>query len=267
MNSPLHILVTVRTPELLPAALLVFQTLRRGFPSAPVYVWGNNLKPEYLPAVMQAVAVTGGTFNNLQATCHDAWIEQLVLGQAQPFWICDTDMVFFDPVELFCDAKDTDYLLWRFEPTWHEPWTNTVHIERLHTCLQWFNPGALRGAIMRWARQNVPDVFLDLKVPWIRQHFIPRKGEKTLFYDSTAGIWHALGGRKFTATQNAAFEHLHCGTYSEAVGKCTPLKELPAGHAAIIANPELARGIQEQQDEFYATRAIKPARKGKRGLR
>ena len=45
MKSPVHILVTVRKPELLPAALLVFKTLEVGFPTTPVYVWGNGLAP------------------------------------------------------------------------------------------------------------------------------------------------------------------------------------------------------------------------------
>jgi hypothetical protein len=256
MNNPIHILVTVRKTELLPAATLVFKTLRVGFPTSPIFVWGNGL-PMFLEDQVRAAArPTGATFNNLKPTCHDHWIEQLVLNQAQPFWICDTDMVFFDECEWFFDGRDSDLFAGRFEPTWHEPWTDSVHVERLHTCLQWFNPVALRAAMAGWLHSTVPQVFANAEMPLIRQHFVPVRGGKTLFYDSTAGLWHAGGGTKFTARQNGAFEHLHCGSYSDEVGKVDVLKGLPAMHEAIIQNPELARGIQKQQDEFYKRRQI-----------
>lgn len=260
MSSPVHILITVRKPELLAMALLVFRTLRVGFPTAPVYVWGNGLAPEAVFSVVQACTAVNAQFHNLAPTTHDAWIEQLVLNQAEPFWICDADIVFLAECEWICEAGDDEMMAGRFEPTWHEPWTDSIHVERLHTCLLWLNPPALRGAMMRHCRQTVPEVFSDAIVPFIRQHFVPVRGGKPLFYDSTAGLWHALGGKKFTDRQNAAFEHLHCGSYSDAVGQCEVLKDLPAVHAAILANPACAAGIQQQQNAFYAQRAIKPKR-------
>jgi len=262
MKSPVHILCTVRKPELLPAALLVFATLRTGFPTSPVMVWGNGLTPEHAKIVAGHAAFVGGSFQNLQPTCHDAWIEQLVLNQAAPFWISDTDMVFLDECEWFFDNEDRDTLFaGRLEPAWREPWSQTQTVERLHTCLQWFNPAALRGAMLRWQRQHVPEVFHTAQVPMIRQHFVPIRSNDhgPILYDTTAGLYQAGFGTPFTEKQNACFEHLHAATYADEVGKCAVLKDLPAVHQAIYANPQLARGIRQQQNEFYALRSLQSA--------
>jgi len=259
MKSPIHILATVRKPELLAAALLVFRTLRVGFPTAPVYVWGNGLKPDHAEILRNVTLSIGGVFNNLKPTCHDAWIEQLVLNQARPFWIADTDLVFLEECEWFFEDDDAALFAGRLEPAWREPWSQTTTVERLHTCLQWFNPQALRGAMMRWNRQRVPEVFHTAQVPFIRQHFIPGRDGVTL-YDTTAGLWQAGWGTPFTDKQNACFEHLHAATYADEVGKCETLKDLPAVHQAIYADPQLARGIQRQQNEFYASRQATPSK-------
>lgn len=255
MKSPVHILITVRKPELLPAALLVFKTIRTGFPTVPICVWGNALPLFLLDAVVQACAGVGATFRNLKPTAHDLWIEQLVLNESKPCWICDSDMVFFDECEWFFTDEDTDLFSGRFEPAWREPWTNSDHVERLHTCLAWFNPVALRAAMAGWLHRTVPGVFANAEMPLIRQTFIPVRGGRTVFYDTTAGLWHAGGGTRFTDRQNKCFAHLHCGSYSDEVAKCEELAGLPAVHAAIIANPELARGITQQQDAFYKSRS------------
>lgn len=254
MKPPVHILITVRKLELLPAALLVFQTLRTGFPAAPVHVWGNALPLFVIDQVMKACVAAGATFRNLLPVAHDQWIEQLVMKEARPFWICDGDMVFFDECEWFFTDADTDLFAGRFEPPWHEPWTDSDHVERLHTCLQWFNPVALRAAMAGWLHRTVPGVFAHAEMPLIRQTFIPVRAGRTVFYDSTAGLWHAGGGTRFTERQNQCFEHLHCGSYSDEVAKCEALKGLPQMHAAIIASPERARGIQTQQKAFYQAR-------------
>lgn len=250
MRCPVHILVTVRKPELLPAALLVFRTLRVGFPTAPVYVWGNALDPASALAVSHAAERCGARFNNLQPTVHDAWIEQLVLYQAQPYWICDTDMVFFEAVEWWLGPTDTELFAGRFEPAWYEPWGQSRHVERLHTCLQWHNPAALRAAMLRWCREKVPAVWHSGQTTFIRQNWLPSR-EGTILYDTTAGLWQAGWGTKFSAVANEAFEHLHAGTYADEVSKCPTFAGMPALHQRIYADPQAARGLQKLQAEFY----------------
>ena len=264
MRSPVHILVTLRQPALRPMAELVFRTLRTGFPTAPVCVWGNGLNHSDAERAGAVARAAGATFQNLYPTSHDAWVEGLIASQAAPFWICDTDMVFLAECEWFHDSGDGEVLLaGRYEPGWHEPFTKTFHVERLHTCLQWFNPQPLRGAMQRWCMDHVPAIFSNIQVPFIRQHFIPRLGDRPLFYDTTAGLFHCFGGSRFTDLQNQCFEHLHCGTYGDVVGAVPALQELPAVHAAVVADPGKARGLQQVQNEFYRRHARPPRKERK----
>jgi hypothetical protein len=251
MTAPVHILCTIRKPELIPGALLVFRTIRTGFPTAKIVVWGNGLVPAYTGLVDSACAAVGATLQMLKPTSHDAWIESLVINEAEPFWICDTDIVFFKEVERFFEDPKETLFAGRFEPSWKEPWTDTVKPERLHTCLQWFNPASLRGAILRWTRQRVPDLLATAEIPFIRQCIIPSRSGNTL-YDTTAGLWQSGWGTPFTDEENSAFEHLHAGTYVDEAGKCEALKGLTIMHKAVYADPQLAAGLSVRQNEFYA---------------
>ena len=250
MNPPVHILCTVRKPELLPAALLVFRTVRIGFPSSPVYVWGNALNEKACQQIIPAVSGIGGYFTNLKPTCHDGWIENLVLNSPGCFWICDTDVVFFGAMEGAFDGKPDVIFSGRLEPEWLEPWSKTRKVERLHTCLQWHNAAALRKAMLAWSGERVPEVFHTAQVPFIRQTFLPARKE-TILYDTTAGLWQAGVGTPFTDDQNGKFEHLHAATYADEVGKCAELQDLPELHKAVYLNPESAWGLQVRQNEFY----------------
>lgn len=282
MNAPVHILATVRKPELLPAALLVFQTLRVGFPSAPVTVWGNALPQHSVGAVHAAAHTHGCNFRDLSATSHDAWIEALVLEHEEPFWICDTDIVFHESVEgwvgvsgLWPDKSGrrpdaTPTMAGRFEPAYRDDYTGSDHVERLHTCLMFINPAKVRCAVRAWTGR--------FPMPWrataqqvlFRQTFVP--GGRALvpesahsadttrptFYDSLAGLYQAIGGTAFTAEQDAAFDHLHAATYVDELKHNEPAlaEDLANGHAAIYHNPGLARGIKQAQDRFYEERKI-----------
>lgn len=260
MISPVHILVTVKKPEQLTKALLVFETLRVGFPSAFVYVWGNGLAPDAARATAQAASLLGSAqFHNLAPVQHDEFVQQLVLNQAQPFWLVDPDVVFFGEMETACDSDDLDVLAGRLEPEHVNPYTQAVHASRLHPCVLWVNPGAIRGQLIRHARECLPSHLASASVPWIKQHWVPRRDCLPLFYDTMAGVWHALGGREFNERLNEQFEHLYAGTYAEELAVCPAFKDLPAQHAAIVADPQKAYGIHEQQKLFYQNHQVKGA--------
>jgi len=98
-TTTVHILATVRNVKLLHSALLVFKTLRQGFPNAGVHVYGNGLTQEPGQMVAEAARAVGASFNNIPKMTHGKWIETLVLDRTEPFWICDTDVVFFKEIE------------------------------------------------------------------------------------------------------------------------------------------------------------------------
>lgn len=252
MADLVHILVTVRKPELWPAALLVFKTLRVGFPEARVQVWGNGLDAHGAARLAHVAAARGAGMTNLPATVHDGWIEGLLQRASQPFWILDTDVVFWGPMRAPAGA----ILSGRLEPAFDEEWTGTRHVERLHTCAMYIDPARVRAEIR--ARQCV------IGAPWrgtaewpmIRQTFVPVRGEPTRFYDTTAGLWQAGIGTPLELAVDQTFEHLHCGTYVDVIGKETPgLAGLAARHQEIYADPAAAMGLREQQEEYYRQRA------------
>jgi hypothetical protein len=296
MNAPIYILATCRNPDLLPATLLVFRTLRTGFPHAPVKVFGNGLSPEHSALVQQAAAEANADYVWVRKTAHDVWLEHLVQDQAGPFWICDTDMVFFQPVPA---PPPGAWLSGRFEPGFAEEWTQSWHAERLHTCLLYLDPQQLRAKMRAWMTEHVPAIFGHAETHFIRQHFVPlvglpRCGDRTsqrdvpttgntqdrtsqrdvptngneaertsqrdvpttLFMDTAAGLYHAFGGTPFDTATDECFEHLHCGTYSDLVAGCASLKDLPAVHAAIIKDGNAARELLVAQQRYYASRSI-----------
>jgi len=252
MTRPqVHILATVRKPELLYAALLVFKTLRVGFPSAVVTVWGNHLRPEYDKEVRSEAARTGCLYQRLaEYVPHDRWIETLVERNNTPFWICDTDIVFFSDVEVF-NVKGN--FSGQLEPSFHEEWTKTLHISRLHTALMVFDPLKVRLAIRQWMCKVPPIWMCSADFPLIRQTFVPAL-DFTVFYDSCAALYHAIGGTPFDDVILDRYEHLHCGTYSDLVEPHLSVKGMGDIHKAIYQQPALAKGIRAEQDKYYKLR-------------
>ena len=85
-SEKVHILATVRKPELLEAATLVFSSLRTGFPCAQLVVWANGLvDPAAEKAIHQCAVAVGGEYRPLAPTVHDVWVESLVQYSLEPF--------------------------------------------------------------------------------------------------------------------------------------------------------------------------------------
>lgn len=252
MKQSVNILVTVHSPEMLDAALLVFKTIRTGFPTANVNVWGNNLSVENVHKVIDTGNINW--FTNLQTTSHDAWVEKLILELNESFWICDTDVVLFDKVEDW--FSNGVILAGRFNPAYREPWTNAKYIERLHTCLMYINPIKVRNEMANWSKYFIPANFHSAQVPFIRQNFIAF-GLDIYLYDTMAGVCQLGIGTKFTPEQDSAFEHLHAGTYADKVSKdCEELKYLREAHKLIYKDFKLAKGLKQIQDKFYLKHKI-----------
>lgn len=248
-----HILVTVLNPERIDIATLVFKTLRVGFPTSKVFVTVNGFN--VLREVNDAATPLGAVSYISTMQSHGQWIEGLIAYERDPFWIVDTDTVFFGKVEHWLDHwPDNGSALFagRYEPDFIDPWTKAVHVARLHPSMMWINPVPLRAAIRGWPGK--PEFFDSVQKNLIQWHWVPRNFSLH-FYDTMAGLWQAgLGGVPFTTDeQHAAFEHLFCGSYAHL----TPLSgELEGVHKAIIANPQSAKGLWAKQQEWYCQNKV-----------
>lgn len=248
-----HVLATCLNLSLLDNTIMVFRTLRTGFPTAKVWVWGNKLGVVESASVEAACKDVGAAYTPLHTRiAHDVWIEGLLDAAKEGFWVCDTDMVFWGAVEGFAAGR----MAGRLEPAFVEPWSKTHKAERLHTCLLWLDAPAIRAAVKEWLLQWHPVGFPFFpEVQLVRQTFVPQgSGKPPLFYDTCAGLWQAIGGTAFTEAQNAAFGHLHCGTYADRIERALP--GIGEVHRAVWPNLEAARGLRTQQQQFYADNAI-----------
>ncbi len=265
MKTTVNILATCRSPELLPATLLVFETLRTGFPTAGVTVFGNGLGPDAEKAVYNAVKRVGGAFIPLpQPIAHGQWIEQLLDWNSRPVWICDTDVVFFDEVENFYEPYCDTLFAGRFEPSFNCEWTRATHVARLHPSLMFLNAPRLRVHTRAWPHQA--PFFNTVERNLFHWQWVPVRErvlegsradlERLLFYDTCAGLFHALGGEAFDEKQNAAFEHLYSSTYLDLIKG-----HMPPGfaemHERVYRDPSQALGLYKMQSEYYRQRMPK----------
>lgn len=264
------ILATCRSEDLLPATTLVFQTLRTGFPTAHVGVFVNHLPnvacEKVLLAAMEKARVDdigiepGETWEQREPTTqHHIWIRDLITRETEPFWLLDTDLAFWSKVEDFDFGMAA--MAGRLVPQFHCAFANAVTMARLHTCALFVNPVRLKASIEAYGKQ-FPSCYCtprpsleDLVYP----RYVPlRVGSKkqSFFYDTCAGLHHTCGGLPFTDAQNAAFDHLNFGTLSDQVAPSYPDQKFREGHFAIFESIELLRGAWQDQQRFYAERAV-----------
>lgn len=209
------ILATCLKRERINGTLLVFPSLRVGFPTAEIHVYGNSLDTYAATLVAHAARLCGATFSNILPMPHGAWIEDLLRKESDPFWICDTDVTFSAAVEHWFEPESSSLFAGRYEPDFFEKWTQSCHVSRLHPSLMWFNPRPLRAAIRAWPGKH--PFFGSVERVLIRWTFVPAP-HTLYFYDTCAGLHHALGGTPFTAEQNACFHHTFAGTYAHLLG-------------------------------------------------
>lgn len=241
-----HILATLLVPDRIKNTLLVFRSIRTGFPTAQLMVYGNGIKDVECRNLIQAVAKDAGAqYVNIPMHSHGQWIENILANEREPFWICDTDVVLFEPVQDWFSGS-SELFAGRYEPEFWEEWTRTIHVSRLHPSLMWLNPQPLRAAIRAWPGKH--EFFSSVQINMIQWHLVPNR-ENLMFYDTCAGLHHALGGLPFSEEQNEAYGHLFCGTYVDMISEQHP--NLASRHDAVWENPEMARLLWDEQKKWY----------------
>lgn len=245
-----HIIVTCLSKAMLPSSVLVFKTLRKGFPNAEINLYSNNLSKDLENQLAEVAFAAECPLQIItELISHDHWVETLIHKQNEPFWICDTDCVFYDSVEDFsCPLFGG-----RLQPEFYDEWTQSTHVARLHPSVMFINPVELRCAIREWRAKHIPRFFPNAISNLIRQQFTMRDG-KAVFWDTCAGLHHAFTGTAFDESTNAKFEHLFGGAVADAMSaECETYKELVDVHRVVCQNPDMAKGLHERQKQFYAT--------------
>lgn len=253
-----EILCTCRKPELLPMTLLVFDTLRIGFPTARVIVHGNAL-PDYAEkAVREACEKNVCEFSNGSPTIHNEWLAGLCEGATESFIVSDTDCIYYESVEG-----------WKFDtalagariPEWDDEFSGAITRSRLHTSLLFIDPVKLRAAVKEYESKYADTVFTP-KVNLFYPLCLPLNG-KRYFHDTASLLYHAIGGTAFTDIQMDALFHFNFGTIPDVVlPRLSNGEEMANAREAVLKNPELGRGMWRAQREYYEQRNPAPKYRG-----
>ena len=239
------LLLTCRHSKLVEMTSLVFRTIRVGFPKAKIVAELNgNHHPLIEEHLARATKSADCEMVAIERTRHDAWVHKQVWSSDEPTVICDTDMVFYERMDTF--EFEEPWAGMRI-PTYFEPFTKTISVERLHTCLLFIRPDEVRDKLLRHDARFMKREFFPRAMDYIGQRLVPI-GSDVLFYDTGATLYHAVGGSWFNAQQKDKFTHLNAGTWSDILN----MPALTETHRLAIENPESVRGMWREHERFYA---------------
>jgi hypothetical protein len=252
MAANVHILATCRKPELEPFTELVFKTLRVGFPTLPVTAHINFDATVLCPSLAKLCKSVGAKTVRVD-TIHHQWIEKLILSESEPFWIVDTDVVFYESFEEFTTRK----ALAGFRvPEWKDEFAGAVTRSRLHPSLLYIDPNLFKDQISGFSKcLPASSPFTPFHNP-IYPVAIPLNGVM-YFHDTMSLAYHAIGGEAFNDLAKNKYFHFNFGTLSDVVlprlseGEC-----LMKARDAVLANPELGRGAWREQEEYYSRHPV-----------
>lgn len=265
-----HILATLRKPELLPATLLVFKSIRVGFPSSEIIVQVNpQCDVEGHPGwtipyseilisklVEQELEKSGGPWNRVShgPTTHHEWLLNLIETEKEPFWICDTDVHFFESMEQF--DFNGHPLAGRYVPQFYCDFAGAITRQRIHTFLMRISPSTVKSFVEEYVGQ-----FTDLYCtprPTLKDLVFPRYTpvrfgctRKAYFSDTTSLLYQVVGGHSFTDKENEAVGHLGSGTLVDEVSVRYPRGNMMEWHASVLDQPHLLKGQWERDKAFY----------------
>ncbi len=250
MPIKVHILATCRDSKLAHMTKLVFKTLRVGFPTAAVTVHLNGKCEDNCDSI---ITLLDGCSVQRVDTVHHEWIESLLKTEMEPFFICDTDVIFYANVEG-----------WKFDgpiagvkiPEWQDEFSGAITRTRLHTSLMYMAPAKIKTATDRFQNQLADTIFTPL-ANLIFPTITPLNG-RAFFHDTCSLLYHATGGQAFTNEQKDAFFHFNFGTISDLVlPRLVGSVAMEDARNQIVDNPDMGRGAWRLQEEYYACRPVK----------
>jgi len=261
MAIPVHILVTCRKEELLKAATMVFETLRVGFPTAPVKVLINCAPNKAsLDAIVEATVKaqvqdceisSAGDEVIHPVTIHHEWIQGLLERETEPFFILDTDVCFWDNFEQWDFSKS--FMAGKWIPAFEDDFTKCVTQTRLHPSLLYLNPQRIKEEVAKYF-VPFPDTPFNPRPNLIFPAWFPVVNSKPVFFDTMSLLYQAIGGSMFNTQQIQCYDHLNFATISDIVAPHYPNERFREQHFAIFENPALLRGAWREQDQFYRVR-------------
>lgn len=238
---------------------LVFESIRKGFPTAKVVVLDNNSEPALRERLAKLAAGVGATFIPMPREFqHWEILNQLALYErldTNAVCFIDPDVIFWESVEdwTFGESLCAGRLL----PAFQDEYTGTATMPRLHTSFLWLpDVAALRQRIAE--RRGGHFEFEPF-----RPFMGPMLGE-WVRWDCAATLYGALKNRchAFTEKQLDAYDHLFCGTHASIVKAAINNPRYAEIHAEAASGGRDLRGIWREQEAHFQSRPLKPGLRG-----
>lgn len=258
MRTTVRILATCRKPELLPAATLVFKTLRVGFPNADVRVDINACDQTTSSSIRDAAKAVGATavdWSSGMAAGHDKghayWIQQKITEHKGGLVLLDSDIVFWKNCEWFdFDADLAGYGC----PKFYSEFPAAITLPRLHTSFMWFRDAEQASAKIRRCTERYEHQFTP-HCPF--KPFVYEHEGQTYFQDTATGISRILGCAPFAPKHLECYDHLNCATVIDAIApKMKGGEAMREFHKAVYGNPEILKGSWGRWANYYRERLV-----------
>jgi hypothetical protein len=253
MIPTVHILVT-ETDD--PNMTLVFQTLRVGFPTAPIWVHRQPMTEAASKRLDDAMAATIPEADTVARTkmTHGEWIDDVLSRAGGPIVFLDTDVIFYAPVEHW---QFETGLAGRYIRRFREPFTGCISEPRLHPSLLFVDPAKLSADLAGW-RAHFNATRFNPPVTSFRAFTLAertRAGVVNHFHDTGSAAYQAAGGTPFSESQLDAYTHLFGGTFLPELAEVITDADLAASHRTAWSCPDQVQGAWRAQNEWYGRRA------------
>lgn len=244
------ILTYCEHPALAYGSLMVFETLRVGFPTAEVLVVDNGSHPDVVPLIAKAAQDAGCSFVPASRKHFSAFHRWLLLEQdsMKSVVLLDPDVVFWGSVE---DWHFDGVMAGRLIPDLYN--YGVTSLSRLHPSHLWVPSVAKLRLALNNLNANGFDPF--------RQFSAPANG-KMYFWDTGAGMYQALASqcKSFTEAQLDCYDHLFYGSHLPVIQPALNDNGVTytAHQAAARGDLDALKGIWREQDKHFKTQRQKP---------
>jgi hypothetical protein len=243
------ILTYCEHPALAYGALMVFETLRVGFPTAEVIVIDNGSHPDVVPLIEKAALNAGCSFTAAPRQHFLSFYRWMLLEQESmdTVVLLDPDVVFWKSVE---DWQFDGLMAGRLIPDLYN--YGVTSLSRLHPSHLWVPDVAKLRAALGNTSANGFDP--------LRQFSAPANG-KMYFWDTGAGLYQALASKceSFSEAQLDCYDHLFYGSHLPVIQPALNDEDLTYTAHQAAARGELAslKGIWRAQDEHFKSQRQK----------
>lgn len=247
------ILTFCKNIDQLYGSLLVFKTLRDGFPHATVSVCDNASIPDAVCEIKRAAQVTGCLFHQFQhEVLHpDFLLACLSNGTSQRVVFLDPDVVFWKSVE---DWEFEGLVAGRRIPLFFDEYTQCVTVPRLHTSMLFVQD-------RKRLRHHIAEIqHLRFDFHPFRPVMVPQ-GKTWVRYDTGATLFHAMPEemQPFRHEHLESYDHLFCGTHFDHVRQFispTDRATWQALHDGVQKDYRCLKGAWETQEAYFRSRAV-----------